>query len=104
MARVVFVPFSQDGETCFNAPGLPGGYLRSLLHHAPIHIFRPPFPGDGVAVAGERGTKWGCCLVCSDERKYPPGKPGALQGTKTTQERQHQEGRFLAAQGATSSP
>ena len=45
VVRVVFVPLSQDGETCFNAPGR-----------------------------------------------------GALRGTKTTQIRQHQKGRFLAAQ------
>ncbi len=62
----------------FNATGLPGGCLRSLLQHGNAHRRVAPLPGDGYAVAGQRGAKDVKRRVgLSNQREAPPGKPVA---------------------------
>ncbi len=67
-----------NGTRC-NARGLPAGYLRSKLHTlAPraeprFSVFPAAAPPPGTR-KNEIAGNW----QCSDERKYPAGKPRAF--------------------------
>ena len=59
--------------------GLPAGHLRSKLQTRPTrNLVFPGVPGGGEAAAGNAGKEVGWAGLCSNERKHPPGKPGAL--------------------------
>jgi hypothetical protein len=62
-----------------NAPGLPGGSLRSLLYNTPaLSTPSSPFSSGGGVAAGERGRRgFDLCAFVAANVKLPRTSPGA---------------------------